>query len=132
MLAALLFCVAFAGEETFEQAQQHAVKAQKPLLLIFSGSDWCRPCMQLKADILDAEHFKAFADSTLVVFVADLPRNKSTLTEAQLAENRALAAKYNPAGQFPQLILFKDGKPVKSISGTFTSFLALKAWIESE
>jgi thiol-disulfide isomerase/thioredoxin len=88
--------------------------------------------MQLKADILDAEDFKAYADSTLVVFVADLPRSKAALTEAQLAENRALAAKYNPAGQFPQLILFKDGKPVKSISGTFTSFLALKAWIESE
>jgi len=132
MLVVLLFWVGLAGEETFEQAQQRAASEQKPLLLIFSGSDWCKPCMQLKADILNAEDFKAFADSTLVVFVADLPRNKAALTEAQLAENRALAAKYNPAGQFPHLILFKEGKPVKSISGTFTSFLALKAWIESE
>jgi thioredoxin-related protein len=133
LLAALLFCVALTGEETFEQTQQRAVQEQKPLLLIFSGSDWCRPCIQFKNNVLDTDAFSAYANASLVVFVADLPRDTKLLSEEQLAENRALAALYNQKGQFPQLVLFKDGVHVsKTQPGAFTTFEDLKAWLESK
>ena len=132
LLAALLFCVALTGEESFEQTQQRAVQEQKPLLLIFSGSDWCRPCIQFKNNVLDGEAFSAYAETNLVVFIADLPRDTKLLSEAQLAENRSLAALYNQKGQFPQLVLFKDGKHVaKTHAGAFATFEELKIWLES-
>jgi thioredoxin-related protein len=109
-----------------------ASSEDKPLLLIFSGSDWCRPCIAFKKDVLDAEAFKEYADASLVHFVADLPRNQALLSPAQLAENRELAAIYNPEGHFPQLILFKNGQVIKSKAGAFSTFNELKAWIESE
>lgn len=125
--------LAFApSESSFKEARLQADREGKPLLLIFSGSDWCRPCIQFKANVLDGEPFVTHAEKNWVVFVADLPRNTNILPAAQLEENRNLATMYNADGAFPHLVLFKNGKVVKSISGGFSSFEDLKAWVESE
>jgi thioredoxin-related protein len=129
---ALFLCSMVPSESSFKEAMIQASSEDKPLLLIFSGSDWCRPCIAFKKDVLDAEAFKEYADASLVHFVADLPRNQALLSPAQLAENRELAAIYNPEGHFPQLILFKNGQVIKSKAGAFSTFNELKAWIESE
>ena len=57
-----LFCIAFIGLAVsasagdgwmtdFEAAKVKAKAENKPMLLSFTGSDWCPPCMALKKNV---------------------------------------------------------------------------------
>lgn len=103
----------------FEQAKKIASEKNECILLNFSGSDWCGPCIRMKKEIFESAEFKTFADEKLVLVNADFPRSKkhqlSKITEKQ---NETLADKYNPMGKFPfTLLLSKDGKVMKSWEG---------------
>jgi thioredoxin-related protein len=90
----------------FDDAQKIATQKHRLILLNFSGSDWCGPCMRLKKEVFDSPEFEAFADTSLVLINADFPRNsKNQLPAEQVARNEALAAKYNGEGDFPLTVL---------------------------
>ena len=112
-----------------KEAEQVARTSHKHILLSFSGSDWCGPCIRLHKEVFTSTEFSAFADSTLVMVNADFPRNKKNqLTAEQQAKNDALADIYNKTGDFPLTVLLNaDGKVVKQWSGfpkgTVTDFI---------
>jgi thioredoxin-related protein len=89
------------------------------LLLNFSGSDWCGPCIRLHKEIFDSEVFTKYADENLVLVNADFPRlKKNMLSKEQQKQNDALADKYNTDGAFPlTLLLDADGKVIKKWDG---------------
>jgi thioredoxin-related protein len=95
----------------FETAQLEAHKAHKPIILVFSGSDWCAPCIKLDKQIFQTDVFKAYTEDNVVLVKADFPRKKeNALSEEQQNQNKALAEKYNQNGYFPYvLILNEDG-----------------------
>lgn len=103
----------------FNKAQQEAAQNHKFILLNFSGSDWCIPCIRLRKDVFENPAFSAFADSSLILANADFPRQKKNkLTEELVKQNDVLAEKYNPNGLFPlTLLLTADGKIIKSWEG---------------
>lgn len=103
----------------FEQARSEASQTKKYILLNFSGSDWCAPCIRLKNEIFASEKFLEFAEESLVLANADFPRlKKNQLEKAQIRQNEALAEKYNPEGKFPLTILLNtEGKPIKYWDG---------------
>lgn len=102
----------------FEQAQKIAKEKHQLILLNFSGSDWCIPCIKMKKEIYETETFKKYADSNLVLVNADFPRKKNTISKEQVAINEALAEKYNKDGKFPLSILMtEDGKILKEWEG---------------
>ena len=103
----------------FNKAQQEAAQNHKFILLNFSGSDWCIPCIRLRKDVFENPAFSAFADTSLVLTNADFPRQKKNkLTEELVKQNDALAEKYNPKGLFPlTLLLTADGKIIKTWEG---------------
>ena len=76
----------------------------RPVLLVFSGSDWCIPCIRLEKEVLSDTVFLAFAKQHLQVVNADFPQRKKGSAE-QERRNEALAARYNPEGAFPKLLL---------------------------
>lgn len=103
----------------FEKAKKLATEKNECILLNFSGSDWCGPCIRMKKEIFESSEFTAFAEEKLVLVNADFPRSKkhqlSKITEKQ---NESLADKYNPLGRFPfTLLLDKNGKILKSWEG---------------
>ena len=106
-------------QSNFETAKKIAKEKHELILLNFSGSDWCGPCMRLRKEILDNEAFTKMADTSLVLVNADFPRNKKNQLDAQTRkENDALADKYNPEGRFPfTLLLNEDGKVLKTWDG---------------
>lgn len=106
-------------QANFETAKKIAKEKHEFILLNFSGSDWCGPCMRLRKEILDNEVFTKMADTTLVLVNADFPRNKKNQLDAQTRkQNDALADKYNPDGKFPlTLLLNADGKVIKTWDG---------------
>ena len=103
----------------FSEAQKKAKEEQKFILLNFSGSDWCGPCIQLKKEVFQSESFKLFAADKLVLLRADFPRlKKNQLPKSQQEKNDLLAEKYNAEGKFPLTVLINsEGKVVKQWEG---------------
>jgi thioredoxin-related protein len=103
----------------FEKAKQTATREHKYILLNFSGSDWCGPCIRLHNEIFESVAFKQLADSRLVLMNADFPRQKKNKLSKELQEqNNRLADLYNPDGIFPlTLLLNEEGKLIKKWDG---------------
>ncbi len=106
-------------ENDFEQAQKKAETEHKFILLNFSGSDWCGPCIRLTKDVFESESFATFSNENLVLVNADFPRlKKNQLPKEQQKKNDKLADKYNSQGVFPlTLLLNAKGKIIKSWEG---------------
>ena len=112
----LISSFGFAQEtESFAQKLEKAKTEHKKVLLYFSGSDWCAPCIKFKKFIVNTEEFKNFAAENLVLYNADFPRqSKNKLAKEIEKENEALAEKYNSKGQFPLILLLdENGNIVK-------------------
>jgi len=102
----------------FEQAQKTARENHQLILLNFSGSDWCLPCIKMKKEIYESDSFKKYAENNLVLVNADFPRKKNVLSKEQVKLNEALADQYNKEGKFPLSILMtEDGKILKQWEG---------------
>jgi thioredoxin-related protein len=102
-----------------QEAELVAKKEHKHILLNFSGSDWCGPCILLRKEIFDSPEFLQMADSELVLVNADFPRKKKNQPSPdQQRINNEIADRYNPQGQFPlTLLLNADGKVLKQWEG---------------
>lgn len=120
-LISFLLFISIAPEwlTNFETAKDTATRENKYILLNFSGSDWCGPCIKLKKEVFESETFQSLAQDKLVLIRADFPRaKKNQLPKEQVKHNEMLAEKYNPSGKFPfTLLLTADGKVVKEWDG---------------
>lgn len=106
-------------EPDFNNAKKTAEKDHKLILLNFSGSDWCGPCIVLRRDYLESQEFTDMANENLVLVNADFPRKKKNIGTADLVKrNEALAETYNKEGSFPlTLLLDAQGKVLKTWHG---------------
>jgi len=95
-----------------QKARQMATKENRNILLVFSGSDWCAPCIKLEEKIWKSNEFRQYAQEHLIMVRADFPRRKRNKLPKELAaKNKELAKKYNPNGYFPYVLLLRpDGK----------------------
>ena len=103
----------------FDEAAKTAADKHRLILLNFSGSDWCGPCMRLKKEIFESKAFNDFASANLVLVNADFPRsNKNKLSGEQVKQNETLADRYNAKGTFPlTLLLNAEGKIIQEWEG---------------
>jgi thioredoxin-related protein len=118
-MLSLLFYLLVHWGTNLESALDQAGKEEKLVLLNFSGSDWCAPCIQLKKEIFESDDFKGVAEARLVLVRADFPRmKKNQLPADQKAYNEQLAEKFNPQGKFPlTLLLNPEGKVIQTWDG---------------
>jgi thiol-disulfide isomerase/thioredoxin len=86
-----------------------AMQYNKPILLNFSGSDWCPGCIRLHKNIISEAAFQQFAEANIVLLIADFPQKQKQSKEI-IRQNEKLAEKYNPSGVFPKLILISPSK----------------------
>lgn len=103
-------------------ALRKAKEEQRWVLLNFSGSDWCIPCIRMHKEVFDSEAFQQLADRKLVLVNADFPRLKKNMPPAaQQQRNDEMAEKYNGKGVFPlTLLLSPDGQVLASWEGFYT------------
>lgn len=122
LIASILLVVASLPGEwklDFGSAKSEAVSEKKMILLNFSGSDWCGPCIKLKKEVFESAEFKDYAAGHLVLVRADFPRQKKNqLSKEQTVQNEALAERYNQKGMFPLTVLIDgNGKAIKEWEG---------------
>ncbi len=70
-------------ETNLEKASQVSMKTNKPLLLFFTGSDWCGWCIRLQNEVLKTADFAAWAKENVVLVELDFPRRSPQLPDIQ-------------------------------------------------
>ena len=88
----------------YDLVLKKANKNKKPILIYFSGSDWCGPCVKLKKNYN--------------LLYVDIPQNQDIMSKNQYKKNKKLLYALNPRKVFPTvLILNKRGREKERISG---------------
>ena len=95
----------------FEIAQSQARISGKPILLVFSGSDWCSWCMRLDREVFSQPEFQTWAENHVIKFVADYPQHL-TQSDEEKQLNGELLEKYGVDGFPTVLLLDADGREI--------------------
>jgi protein disulfide-isomerase len=128
---------AFAAEgwETdYNKALEKAKAENKRVLLDFTGSDWCGPCIEFKKRVLSRPDFAAYAEKNLILVEIDYPQRKEQSAGLK-AQNEKLSAQYGIDEKgFPTIVLLdSNGKVSREFTGYDGSTAAdLIAWIEGK
>ena len=98
-----------------EKAFAQAKKENKAVLVEFTGSDWCPPCIAMRKNVFSKKEFVDAASKKYILVELDFPKGDKAIAE----KNEPYAEKYKIEG-FPTVILFdSEGKE-------FTRFFASK------
>ena len=74
-----------------------SINEKKPMMLFFTGSDWCGWCIRLKKEVFNHEKFKIWSDDNIILVELDFPRRKK-LESNILNQNRELARIFGVSG----------------------------------
>ncbi|MDO5471557.1 MAG: thioredoxin family protein [Akkermansia sp.] len=109
----------------FPAALTQAKAEKKPVLLVFTGSDWCGWCMTMRLQVLDTKPFYDYARDKFVLMEVDLPRNTSGMTPEQLRHNNALVSRYGVT-MFPTvLVITPEGQVLGGFTGGRTDLASV-------
>jgi thioredoxin-related protein len=124
-----------AGWQTdYAKALETAKGEKKRVLLDFTGSDWCGPCIQLEREVFSRPEFKSYSEKNLVLVEIDFPQRKQQSAEL-VKQNQQLAKQYGIGVKgYPTLVLLDPaGKVMREFSGYGGETPAeLVAWIEGK
>ena len=96
-------------------AKKQAAEEKKPILMFFTGSDWCGWCRKLHEDVLDKDEFQKFAKDSVILLELDFP-NSIPQSDALKKQNKALGEKFKVNGYPTMVLVASDGE--KEISRT--------------
>ncbi|MGJ8676210.1 MAG: thioredoxin family protein [Akkermansiaceae bacterium] len=123
---AILAGSTYAGEwmTDIDSAVAKAKMEKKAVLVEFTGSDWCPPCMQMDKEVFSKDAFVDEASKKYILVKIDIPQNDRALYEA----NQKVLAKYKVEGVPTVLLLNEKGKEfdrfVATAHPSVKSFLA--------
>lgn len=63
------------------KASDLAIKNKKPLMLFFTGSDWCGWCIKLQKEVFKTPEFVQWASENVTLVELDFPRRKQLAPE---------------------------------------------------
>ncbi|MFM1914616.1 MAG: hypothetical protein RLZZ531_285 [Bacteroidota bacterium] len=91
-----------------------ANKENKPLMLFFTGSDWCGWCKKLQKEVFMQSEFKKWAQENVILVEVDFPSASVQQAEELKAQNRMLQQQFSVRGYptcwFVNVDKLKDGK----------------------
>ncbi len=122
-------------ETNIDKAKNRAALENKNIILVFSGSDWCIPCMRLEKNIWESADFISYSKEHFIMLRADFPKKKANaLSKDQQADNDKLAETYNKDGLFPYVVILDKNGKIKGSTGyknnTPAEYIALLHSIE--
>lgn len=96
-----------------KEAIKVADKEKKPLMLFFTGSDWCGWCIRLQKEVLTTPEFSKWAQESVILVELDFPR-RTAQPENIKAQNNELQHVFGiqgfPTVYFANAKVNKEGK----------------------
>ena len=89
--------------DSFKKALEKSKREKKPVLIYFTGSDWCGPCKVLDKKLFHSAKFIKMANKDLILYEANNPRNRDLVEAERLKENYKLIDKYK-VNSYPTLV----------------------------
>jgi len=119
VLAMLLTALsAQASEEwltDYDEALAESTRSGKPVLTLFTGSDWCPHCRTLEERVFSTSEFESWSEEHVVLLMLDLP--ESGISPAVRSERSRICLKYG-VRTFPSvLILDSFGEKITEEKG---------------
>lgn len=105
-------------EQKFKNAKELSKASKKPLLIFFTGSDWCGPCKMLVEDFFESERFKKLAEKDFILYEANYPRNLDLVTSSQKEDNLMLKKKYG-INSYPTIIVVDGNEKILGIKKSY-------------
>ncbi|MCD8479793.1 MAG: thioredoxin family protein [Candidatus Cloacimonetes bacterium] len=95
--------------ENWDLAMAAAKELKRPVLVNFTGSDWCSWCIRLKDEVFSKPDFMEYAKANLVLLTLDFPRRLAQSEELK-AQNQLLQRQFGIQG-YPTIVLVdSEGK----------------------
>lgn len=91
----------------YDAALKLAGEKKLPILLNFTGSDWCKYCKLLIRDVFSKKDWQDWIADKFILVYLDFPRNPGLISEDLLKQNSALREKYGIEA-FPTLLVLED------------------------
>jgi len=101
--------------DDFQYAQKQALKKQKKMVLLFTGSDWCVWCKRLNNEFLQQDRFKELAKSKFIAVYLDFPAKKP-MPEKLKEQNEQLREKFEIPGYPMLVVLSPKGDVIEKLS----------------
>lgn len=96
---------------SFTAAKKAAAEQKLPILVLFTGSDWCPYCIKFEKEVLSKKEFKSWAPSHVILYMADAKGGPEKLS----SEGKKLMKEFGATG-FPSLHLTDaDGTNAKKL-----------------
>lgn len=90
-------------KSTYQEAREESKSTSKPIVLFFTGSDWCGWCHKLEKEVLNTPEFAELVGKDFIFVTVDFPLYKPS--DPKIAEvNKQLQKKFDVKG-FPTLVL---------------------------
>lgn len=74
-------------QSDINKAMEISKKTKKPMLMFFTGSDWCGWCIRLQNEVLKTPEFAKWAKDNVVLVELDFPRRTPQTPEMQKQNN---------------------------------------------
>ncbi|YCM42320.1 thioredoxin family protein [Verrucomicrobiaceae bacterium 227] len=94
----------------FDAAKKIAAEKELPLLLNFTGSDWCGWCKLMDKEVFAKDAWKSYAGENVLLVTLDFPKDKTIVPEKYTARNEELKKKFEVRGFPTYVILDSDGE----------------------
>ena len=94
----------------FDAAQKVASEKELPILLDFSGSDWCGWCQLMEENVFTKTEWEEWAQDHIMVVLIDFPSDESLVPEKYKERNQTLNAQYGIEGLPTFILLDTDGQ----------------------
>lgn len=86
-----------------DKAFEKAKIENKSVLVEFTGSDWCPPCIAMRKNVFSKKEFVDAASQKYILVELDFPKGDKAIAD----QNEPLAKKYKIEG-FPTVVLFNS------------------------
>jgi len=101
--------------DNLEKAVEIAKKQDKAILINFSGSDWCKWCKKLDAEVFSQNEFINYAKKNLILVKIDFPQYTPQDPKVQ-SYNREVAQMFRVEG-FPTVVVINKNQKLAAYTG---------------
>jgi thiol-disulfide isomerase/thioredoxin len=114
-LVSTAFAKAPEGWETdVDAAITLAKKEQKAVMIEFTGSDWCPPCIMMEKEVFSKEEFVKKASEDFILVYVDFPRGDKELAE----KNKPIGERFEITGYPTVILLDSEGEEFDRFSAS--------------